>query len=233
MIAGKLPQEMIFITPVPKNKPKVDIFASCKYEDDKVTPKSSVVDQGAQTFGKKMLVPMLADIYSIDWEETKYVDLVVLFDKVMKSHNDLYAIPKVISGGEHKGQPTYQTRENLTICPLVIFEGGTSSAAPVNEAEAVASNDTVVEEEMVAEETFSQDASANTEVLEESEPETTPIADAGPVNPFAQTATAPVPTPDPEPTEFGVPGVDAETSDAAGAGADWANGMGNIDSYKA
>ena len=52
MIAGKLPQDLIFIAAVSKALPKVDMWASTKY--DKITgePGNSVFTQGASTFSK-------------------------------------------------------------------------------------------------------------------------------------------------------------------------------------
>lgn len=119
MIKGQLPQELIFCAPVPKTLPKVDMWASTKYDDDN-NPKASVFTQGANTFARERLVPMVADIYGINWEETEYVDFKVVADSVMVSPNNLYHLPKIVSTGKDKGKADYIRRENLTVCPLII-----------------------------------------------------------------------------------------------------------------
>lgn len=119
MIKGQLSQELIFCAPVPKALPKVDMWASTKYNEDN-KPKASVFTQGVNTFAKERLVPMVADIYGVNWEETEYVDFKVVEDSVMVSPNNLYHLPKIVSTGKDKGKSDYIRRENLTVCPLVI-----------------------------------------------------------------------------------------------------------------
>jgi len=55
---------MLFVIPTPKNAPKVDLFGTTNYEDDG-TPKSTVAEQGAMTFGKEVLIPAVEQIYGI------------------------------------------------------------------------------------------------------------------------------------------------------------------------
>lgn len=131
MIAGKLPSELIFVSTAPKSEAKVDMWASTKY--DKVTgePGSSVFTQGASTFSKTILVDMLADIYGIDWSIVSYVDLTVSRENVIASPDGIYHLPKIVSGGAHKGEDTYVRRENITICPLVITHTEMQETAPV------------------------------------------------------------------------------------------------------
>lgn len=117
MVQGKLPTELIFVAPVAKALPKVDMWGSAKYDGN--TPKSSVLTQGSNTFAKNRLVPMIADIYGVDWDKAAYVDLVVA-DKPLVSPNGVYHIPKIVSGGKNKGKATYERRENINICPLVV-----------------------------------------------------------------------------------------------------------------
>lgn len=119
MIMGQLPTELIFCTVVPKSSPKVDMFAATKYNADN-TPIASVFTQGASVFSKDVLVPMIADIYGINWDAVEYVDLVVATDNPLVSPNGVYHLPKVVSSGPLKGEDTYIRRENLTICPLLI-----------------------------------------------------------------------------------------------------------------
>jgi hypothetical protein len=120
MIMGKLPQELVFVTAVPKSAAKVDMWASTKYDADNNLPKASVFLQGASTFSKEVLVPMLAAVYGIDWATVEYVDFTIARDTVIASENGIYHLPKVVSTGQHKGEDTYIRRENLSICPLVV-----------------------------------------------------------------------------------------------------------------
>lgn len=121
MIKGKLPEELIFCTAVPKRLAKVDMWASTKYTEDN-TPKASVFTQGLNTFAKERLIPMLTEVYKVNWDITEFVDLKVVEDSVISSENGIYTIPKVVSTGPKKGQPDYIRRENLTICPLVVAD---------------------------------------------------------------------------------------------------------------
>ena len=118
-IKGKLPQELIFISAVPKGVAKVDMWGSTSY-DDKGEPKASVLTQGSNTFAKKQLVPMLADIYGINWETTVYVDLKVDREHTISSPTGIYHLPKLISGGKHKGEDTYIRREFIVVNPLTV-----------------------------------------------------------------------------------------------------------------
>jgi hypothetical protein len=120
MIMGQLPTELVFVTAVPKSAAKVDLWASTKYDGDTNTPKASVFLQGVSTFSREVLVPMLADIYEIDWETAEYVDFNVSREDIVASENSIYHLPKVVSTGQHKGEDTYVRRENLTICPLIV-----------------------------------------------------------------------------------------------------------------
>ena len=120
MIAGKLPQELIFVAKVPKGSAKADLFNSCKY-DDQGEPKSSVLTQGGGSFGETFK-EMLTRIYNVDWDITEYVDLNVDTEHQIKSPNQIYFIPKVVSRGANKGKEDYIRRELVPIYPLVVVE---------------------------------------------------------------------------------------------------------------
>lgn len=118
-------QQVVFIAMVPKSAPKADLFSEVTYDTDG-TPKSTVLDQGAATFGKKYLVQMLADAYTQGNVETlfgtnNYVDLVIVRDAVVATPDNIYLIPKVVSRGEDAGKPTFVRRENLVLNPLGLF----------------------------------------------------------------------------------------------------------------
>lgn len=116
---GDIEQAILFCAVVPKSSPKVDMWASTKYEEDN-TPKASVFTQGTNTFAKTRLIPMLADVYGVNWDTTAFVDLKIVEEQPMVSANGYYVVPKIVSTGNRKGQPDYIRRENLTVCPLVV-----------------------------------------------------------------------------------------------------------------
>ena len=120
MIQGKLPEgvKLIFVAAISKAFAKVDVWGSTKYNDDN-TPKATVFEQGATTYGKNTLVPMLTEIYGINWEEVEYVDLKVSTE-IVSSADGIYHLPKKIAAGANKGKNTYVRRENLVINPLLV-----------------------------------------------------------------------------------------------------------------
>lgn len=129
MVEGMLPQEMLFITVVPKNEPKVDLWGSCKY-DDKGNPKSSVMTQGSNSFAKNNLVGYIADVLGVSWEAVEYVDLVMATEHPVRSQRGVYHLPKTITSGPRKGHPDVIRRENIDVFALVLAE---KEEAPVQE----------------------------------------------------------------------------------------------------
>lgn len=127
---------LVWISPAAKNLLKVDIFASTGYNEDG-TPISSVMDQGAATYGQKHLLPMLKDTYGVEPNEAGFIDLVLLgappvVSEGMESPDEATVqkyveeaaqpfllpdgkvmgyIPKQVSRGEAKGEATYQRRQ--------------------------------------------------------------------------------------------------------------------------
>jgi hypothetical protein len=137
------PQKYIFIAPVLKDLPKVDLFGSVKYNEDG-TPVNSVMEQGGGTFGEQLL-EMITEVYGITLEKGSFLDLEVKVDVVVKSPNDVYFIPKTIARGEKKGQITVVRRENITVMPLVPCVEITNILANVEEV----SDEEVREQEVV------------------------------------------------------------------------------------
>lgn len=115
-------QPVLFITVVPKAEAKVDMWGSCKY-DDEGNPKSSILTQGSNTFAKTTLVQYLTDVLGVTWEATEFVDLKVVTEITMKAPSNLqvFHLPKVVSTGKRKGDATYVRRENIKIHPLVLL----------------------------------------------------------------------------------------------------------------
>lgn len=130
--AGK---RILIVNPVAKAQPKVDLFGSTTYNEDG-TPKSSVLDQGNKTYGSKDLIPMIEEIYGIQFkkrvetegdgttlpeptftEGVEYVDMVLVANPATQQPWTLPAgkticyIPKKVSRGDDKGVVTTQRRE--------------------------------------------------------------------------------------------------------------------------
>src|SRR5882757_6878229 len=83
----KTPQPLILINVTSKANAKTDLFGSVGYVSDAETlpegatigdPLSSVLNQGATTFGKKSLLPMIKEVYDIELDDKGYIDLVLL-----------------------------------------------------------------------------------------------------------------------------------------------------------
>jgi hypothetical protein len=112
----------IWISPVPRAEPKLDIFGTTTYNEDG-TPKSSVMDQGSVTYGKATLWPLIKEAYGIELTENeKFIDLNFYggsqdeagnqFPFVLPPGKTLAFVPKAIERGEKKGTATVQRREN-------------------------------------------------------------------------------------------------------------------------
>lgn len=96
-----------------KSNPKVDLFASCRHNEDG-TPKSSVLTQGSVN-------GYLLDLVRENgWltPEQKYVDLKVLTDYAFTTKDGLAFIPKTITKGTKAGEKTYSRRENSVFYPM-------------------------------------------------------------------------------------------------------------------
>jgi hypothetical protein len=131
--------KMIFVAVTPKKEPKVDLFASTNYNDDG-TPKANVLEQGAVTFGKTVLLPMLKDVYEIELSEEEgkdFVDMVIFetlgsgvsaMDVTGTFSRPIVFLPKRIVRGDAKGKLDYARREGVKIY-------GFAPAAMVDEVE--------------------------------------------------------------------------------------------------
>jgi len=124
---------IILVAVTPKKADKVDLFSNTKYNDDG-TPKSSVLDQGAGTFGKDSLLPMLKEVYGCNVEDMDYLDLEINVAKNIRSvaPSGIFNLPKLITRGEKKGKADFVRRENVDIFPLMIA----TPSIPVVEAAA-------------------------------------------------------------------------------------------------
>lgn len=105
---------------VARKEGKLDLFASCKYETNG-DPTASVATQGSNTYGKEQLIPLLSEVYGMEFQfnEEGYVDLSIVTQHAFKSPDDRFFIYKRISRGVDQGKKTYATRVGIVIHPLV------------------------------------------------------------------------------------------------------------------
>lgn len=118
--------KMMFVAVTPKSEPKVDLFSTTNYDKTGV-PKSTVGEQGAATFGKQVLLPMLKEVYGIELTEEEgkdFVDLVIFesigsgvntFDVTGSYSKPMVYLPKRVARGDAKGKLDYSRRENVKI----------------------------------------------------------------------------------------------------------------------
>jgi hypothetical protein len=131
--AKNLPMSLIFVAACARKQGKVDLFASVGYNENG-EPATSVLTQGASTFGKQFL-ETLKEVYGApvaeELEANGFVDLsIVMSQPPFKSPNDIYHIPKVVSRGDKAGELTYERRENLNIYAMVLASTIQQQAKP-------------------------------------------------------------------------------------------------------
>lgn len=105
---------MLIMGFVSKDQPKVDLFGSCRYNDDG-SPKSSVMTQGLKSLGLVDAARQLGYLA----EDQAWVDLQVVVDvPIPQPANGIVYVPKTVERGERKGEPTYERRENVIFYPV-------------------------------------------------------------------------------------------------------------------
>lgn len=141
----------IFQTPTPlvlanitlRAAGKTDLFGSTGYNEDG-SPMQSVLEQGAATFGKSTLIPMLEEVYGLKFNRAElkategadaqpaitdgidYADLILLGTDgedatqpfALPQGKNICHVPKEIARGEKKGEMTYTRRENPVLYAL-------------------------------------------------------------------------------------------------------------------
>jgi len=112
--------DLILAAISPKRAGKVDLFATCTTEEDG-KPKVTVMDQGAATFGKESLLPMIASVYQTVPNEEGFIDLelVEAYPLHQVVPNGIFMFPKRVVRGEDKGKLEYVRRENVSLFPFV------------------------------------------------------------------------------------------------------------------
>lgn len=117
----KTPRRLILANVVRKADPRVDIFASGDWEAGTGKQKASVITQGANSFGKRELIPMIAEVFGVTLgDETPYIDLLFIGkdgEKAMQHFalpdgKKVCFVPKKVARGTDIGTPTTQRRED-------------------------------------------------------------------------------------------------------------------------
>lgn len=127
------PQPFIALSFTKKDAGKVDIFGSVGYGEDG-SPKVTVAEQGAATFGKETLLPLLKEVYDLEPNEEGFIDLNIVREMPFNSPNGIYLFPKTVSRGERKGEVSYVRRENQTVyalIPALVEESATEANSAV------------------------------------------------------------------------------------------------------
>lgn len=128
----KTPQRVIWVSPVSKKHGKVDLFAAVGYNSDN-SPKSTVQNQGANTYGKEELLPMIKEVYGLELtkeSETDFIDLQLVANpstgKPWELPRAVTYIPKQVSRGKDKGSYSTVRREKpefWVLYPVSLIEG--------------------------------------------------------------------------------------------------------------
>lgn len=169
VMTEKLQQRVIFIGVTPRQgNGKIDLFGSCTF-DENGAPKKAVIEAGPSTFGKEFLVPLLAEVHGINWEEVPHVDVKIVTDIPMVSPNGFYIIPKVVARGADKGKPSFARRENINIFPMVVVDAPQTEQTDPNEPTADGQPQTETQEVPVQ-----QDLTVKSEGIAENPLDTTP-----------------------------------------------------------
>lgn len=111
------------IVVTPRASGRTDIFSACKYAEDG-SPTTTVGEQGAATYGKAELIPLLEAVYGEEFafNEQGFVDLTVVEDMPITAPDGRFFVFKTISRGVDAGKKDYAIRDNATILPLIPAE---------------------------------------------------------------------------------------------------------------
>ena len=136
--AFQSPKPFILANITTKAAGRADLFAQVE-RDEQGEPKTTVMTQGSNSFGKNDLIPMIKEVYGIEiGDQVPYVDLVFIGqdgEKAMKHfavEKGFAFVPKTVSRGTEKGKPTVQRREDPWLFILLpATELGHPAAAPM------------------------------------------------------------------------------------------------------
>ena len=129
----------ICVAVTPWTEPKVDLFGECRYNQETGKPMTSVMDQGATTFGANVLLPLLKEVYNLELnDEREFVDLQISteVELVSLTKAPFVLLPKVITRGEDRGKPDYIRRENVVVYPMLPVLATVAAAEAENDTTA-------------------------------------------------------------------------------------------------
>lgn len=112
------PENFLVIGAVPREEGKLDVFATCTWDENNV-PMKKVAEQGATSYGKATLLPLLKEVYGVEPNEIGYIDLSFVRSTPIVSPNGIFLVPKALVRGENAGKVVTERRENITLYPLV------------------------------------------------------------------------------------------------------------------
>lgn len=139
--AFKAQGRAILVSPVSRKEGKIDLFSSTGY-DEKGEPRASVLEQGAKTYGKDDLIPMMEVVYGIKFqEEQNYIDLELVADPAtgkpwsLPKGKLVTFLPKAVSRGKDKGSISTVRREKpefWALVPVSLLDKGEGSEQEAN-----------------------------------------------------------------------------------------------------
>lgn len=151
--------KMLIISPVNRKAGKVDLFASTGYNKETGEALSSVLDQGAKTFGADVLLPMIKEMYGLELTkegEIDFIDLTFVANPAtgqpwgLPEGKTVTTVPKLVSRGADKGLLTMVRRENpsfYVLYPTSLIEAQSATKAQTADDQQV---EQTVEEAAVA-----------------------------------------------------------------------------------
>ena len=137
---AKMAKRTLAMAVVPKDLPKVDLFANTRYSEETGKPLTSVMEQGSAAYAKRELFDLLKTIYSYEIPENEdFVDLKLFMEKNLANtiSNGIFLFPKKVLRGVDAGKMDYQRRENVKyvygIYPAVFDEESTTVITEVKD----------------------------------------------------------------------------------------------------
>jgi len=142
--ATRSARKLILVGISPKSASKVDLFNISKYNEDG-SPKMSVMEQGALTFGAENLLPMLEECYGTTPNEDGFIDLCIVtgMNLAAKVPNGIFLLPKVITRGKDAGKADFVRRENIAVYPMTVADNHLSAPKAVKAEDIVVSYEDV------------------------------------------------------------------------------------------
>lgn len=132
-------EDVLILNVTPKSSPKVDLFGSTTYAEDKVTPVHSVLEQAPVSFGRKTLLGLIEAAYKIA-PDSDGLDLVLLGQDgeaaqepfTLPDGKTVCFVPKSVSRGEEKGKHTVAKRDNpelFILYPKILIQAAEESVS--------------------------------------------------------------------------------------------------------